>query len=107
MTASQKLVDYAISQIGTAEDPLGSNKQKYGALIDSTDWYLYKDNTHTWRHLVNGYDWCTQFVDASFITVFGIDKARKMLYRPQYNNMGAVVKYAFNYYISRYTIIVI
>ncbi len=99
MTAgAKKIVDYAISQIGTAEDPLGSNKQKYGALIDSTDWYLYKEGTKTWRHLVNGYDWCTQFVDASFLTCFGIDKARKMLYRPQYNNYGAVVKYAFNYF---------
>ena len=98
MSAAEKLIAYAISQIGTAEDPLGSNKQKYGALIDSTDWYLYKDGSKTWRHLVNGYDWCTQFVDASFITVFNIDNARKMLFRPVYNNMGAVVKYAFNYF---------
>lgn len=98
MTQSEKLVAYANSQIGTAEDPLGSNKQKYGALIDSTDWYLYKKGDETWRHKVNGYDWCTQFVDASFITTFGIDAARKMLYRPVYNNMGAVVKYAFNYF---------
>lgn len=97
---AQIIVDYALSQIGTAEDPLGSNKQKYGALIDSTDWYLYKDGTKTWRHLVNGYDWCTQFVDASFITTAGIDTARKMLFRPVYNNMGAVVKYAFNYFKS-------
>lgn len=100
MTAIQTLIDYVISQIGTAEDPLGSNKQKYGALIDSTDWYLYKSGDKEWRHLVNGYDWCTQFVDADFITVFGIDKARKMLFRPVYNNMGAVVRYAFNYFKS-------
>lgn len=98
MTEAQKIVEYAISQIGTSEDPLGSNKQKYGALIDSTDWYLYKEGDRTWRHLVNGYDWCAQTVDASFITNFGIDKARKMLYRPVYNNYGAVVKYAFNYF---------
>ena len=98
MTEAQKVVEYAISQIGTAENPLGSNKQKYGALIDSTDWYLYKEGDRTWRHLVNGYDWCGQFVDADFITNFGIDKARKMLYRPVYNNYGAVVKYAFNYF---------
>ena len=95
---AKKVVEYALSQIGTAEDPLGSNKQKYGALIDSTDWYLYKDGERTWRHLVNGYDWCTQFVDASFITTYTIDMARKMLFRPTYNNLGAVVKYAFNYF---------
>ena len=98
MTDRQRLIDYALSQIGIAEDPLGSNKQKYGAYLDSTDWYLYKDSTHEWRHLVNGYDWCTQFVDASCCLTFSVEKARQMLYRPKYNNMGAVVKYAFNYF---------
>ena len=95
---AKRVVEFALSQIGTAEDPLGSNKQKYGALIDSTDWYLYKDGTKTWRHLVNGHDWCTQTVDASFIITYSIDAARKMLFRPTYNNYGAVVKYAFNYF---------
>lgn len=97
---AKRVVEFALSQIGTAEDPLGSNKQKYGAYLDSTDWYLYKDSTHEWRHLVNGYDWCTQFVDASFCMTYSLDEARKMLYRPKYNNMGAVVKYAFNYFKS-------
>lgn len=98
MSAAQKLVDYAVSQLGTAEDPLGSNKQPYGAMLDELPWYLYKEGDREWIHKVNGYDWCTQFVDACFITVFGIDNARKMLFRPQYNNYGAVVKYAFNYF---------
>ena len=35
--------------------------------------------------------------DDCFLRVFGIDKARKMLCRPVYNNMGAVVKYQVNY----------
>lgn len=96
--SKQKLIDYAISQIGVSEDPLGSNRQKYGKLIDSTNWYLYKEGTKEWIHKVNGYDWCTQFVDASFITTYGIDQARKMLYRPVYNNYGAGVSYAYNYY---------
>lgn len=93
----ENLINYALSQVGTAENPLGSNKQPYGAYIDSTDWYLYKDGSKTWRHLVNGYDWCTQFHDCCFLKVFGIDKARKMLNRPVYNNYGAVVKYQYNY----------
>lgn len=92
-----ELVKYALSQVGTGENPLGSNKQPYGAYIDSTDWYLYKSGDKTWRHLVNGYDWCTQFHDCCFLKTFGIDKARKMLGRPVYNNMGAVVKYQVNY----------
>ena len=97
---AKKVIDYALSQIGTAEDPLGSNKQKYGALIDSVDWYLRKEGDKTWKHLVNGYDWCTQFVDASFITTYGIDNARKMLFRPFYNDYASVVKYAYNYFKS-------
>ena len=56
----EELLKFALAQVGTAENPLGSNKQPYGAHIDSTDWYLYKNGTKTWRHLVNGYDWCTQ-----------------------------------------------
>ena len=93
----EDLLKYALAQVGTAENPLGSNKQPYGAYIDSTDWYLYKSGTKTWRHLVNGYDWCTQLHDACFLKVFGIDKARKMLGRPVYNNYGAVVRYQVNY----------
>lgn len=97
MTQAELLIQYALSQVGTAENPLGSNKQPYGAYIDSTDWYLYKSGDRTWRHLVNGYDWCTQYHDACFLKKFGIDKARKMLGRPVYNNYGAVVRYQVNY----------
>lgn len=97
MSQVDDLIKFALSQVGTAENPLGSNKQPYGAHIDQTDWYLYKSGDKTWRHLVNGYDWCTQYHDDCFLRVFGIDKARKMLCRPIYNNMGAVVKYQVNY----------
>lgn len=96
----KRLVEYALSQVGTAEDPLGSNKQKYGAYIDSTDWYLYKSGDREWIHKVNGYDWCTQFHDACHMATWGIDKAREILYRPKYNNYGAVVKYSYDYYKS-------
>lgn len=100
MAALKNLLDYVEDQVGYTEDPKGSNRQKYGAYIDSTDWYLYKENGKTWRHLVNGYDWCTQFVDASFILSYGIEEARKLLHRPVYNNYGAVVKYAYGYFNS-------
>ena len=95
---AKDLIDYAISQIGTAEDPLGSNKQKYGAMLDELPWYLRKEGDKEWIHKVNGFDWCTSFVDASFIFVFSLDSARKMLFRPSVNDYGSVVKYAFNYF---------
>ena len=98
MTARERLVRYALSQIGTAEDPLGSNKQKYGELLDTQPWYLRTKDGKVYIHKVNGFDWCTSFVDASFITTFTLDKARTMLFRPTMNDYGSVVKYAFNYF---------
>ena len=100
MLDPKAVIEYALSQVGTAENPLGSNKQPYGAMLDQIPWYLYKEGDRTWIHQVNGHDWCTQFVDASFITIYTIDTARKMLFRPTYNNYGAVVKYAYNYFKS-------
>ena len=105
MEDRDKLVDFALSQIGVHEEPLGSNRQKYGEYLDKTVWYLYKENGKTWIHKVNGFDWCTSFVDACFNMVFGLDKAREMLFRPVYNNYGAVVKYAYGYFEKEGTIV--
>lgn len=97
MADYKDLVKFALNEVGNAENPLGSNKQKYGAYIDTTNWYEYKDGSKTWIHKVNGQDWCTTFHDYCFVKVFGIDEARRLLNRPRYNNLGAVVKYAYNY----------
>lgn len=96
----KRVVEFALSQVGYEEDPPGSNKQKYGAMLDQMPWYLYKDGSKEWIHKVNSFDWCTQFVDSCFILTYTIDIARKMLYRPKYNNYGAVVRYAFEYFKS-------
>ena len=96
MISYKRVIDCAKSQIGY-EEPNHDNKQKYGEYIDNTDWYLYKDGDRTWRHLINGYDWCTQFVDWNFLVTYGMETARKLLNRPVYNNYGAVVKYQYNY----------
>lgn len=92
------IVEYALSQVGYAENPLGSNYQKYGAMLDKLPWYLRKEGGKEWIHKVNGFDWCTSFVDAVYITVFTLEKARKLLCRPAVNDYGSVVKYAFNYF---------
>lgn len=97
MSAVEKLIASALSQIGY-EEPNHDNGQKYGEFIDTTTWYLYKEGSKTWVHKVNFYDWCTQFVDWNFISCFGIDTARKILNRPDYNNYGAVVKYQYKYF---------
>ena len=92
------IVEYARSQIGYAENPLGSNYQKYGAMLDELPWYIRKEGGKEYIHKVNGHNWCTQYVDAAYITTFTLDKARKMLCRPSVNDYGSVVKYAFNYF---------
>lgn len=102
MAKPSTVIELALAQVGTRENPPGSNKQPYGAELDTMPWYLYKDSSgKVWIHHVNSFDWCTSFHDDMFIRAYGIDKARKMLFRPEYNNYGAVVKYSWNYYKAK------
>lgn len=91
MTEEQKLIDYALSQVGY-EEPNHDNFQKYGHDIDTNfpGWYNGKKD---------GYDWCTQFVDDCFLHCFGEEEARRLMCRPKKtDNLGAVVKYAYGYF---------
>lgn len=97
MSMADKIVEWALSQVGY-EEPTHDNRQKYGAFLDNTTWYEYKEGDRTWIHRVNGYDWCTQFHDAGFVHLWGVEKAREILHRPRFNNYGAVVNYSWNYY---------
>ena len=77
------------------EDPAGSNKQPYGAMFDEhlKDWQWFNGRK-------NGFDWCTQFHDAMFVDTYGVETARKMLFRPK-SSLAAVVKYSYNYYKTK------
>ena len=97
MSNDEMIVELALSQVGY-EEPFHDNRQKYGAYLDQTTWYEYKEGDRTWIHCVNGYDWCTQFHDWCHVTTWGVEKARQILNRPRYNNYGAVVKYTWRYY---------
>lgn len=97
MNMADKIVEWALSQVGY-EEPDHNNYQKYGAYIDETNWYEYKKEDRTWIHKVNGFDWCTTFHDVAHVQAWGIEKARKVLCRPRYNNMGAGVIYSWDYY---------
>ena len=72
------------------EDPAGSNKQPYGAMFDEhlKDWQWFNGRK-------NGFDWCTQFHDAMYVDTYGVETARKMLFRPK-SSLAAVVKYSYN-----------
>lgn len=93
MNAIEKLIDYAKSQIGTTEYDGGKNP--YSKYIDETfppkQWYNGRKN---------GFDWCTCFVDACFLRVFGYDNARKMVNQISKENglLRAGVKYMYYAY---------
>lgn len=92
MAKAETVIAVAKSFVGTREDPPGSNRQPFGADIDANYKGWYNGNK-------NGYDWCTQYHDDMFLRAYGEAEARRLLCRPNKSyNLGAVVKYAWNYY---------
>lgn len=93
MTAQEKLITYAKSQVGTTEYDGGKNI--YSKFIDETyppkKWYNGRKN---------GFDWCTCFVDACFLKTFTYDESKAMLNAddPQYGLLRAGVKYMYYCY---------
>ena len=63
----QKVVDWAIAQVG------------YVANSDKTNKYAaYMDKTGLYNGPKNGFDWCDVFADCAYVSCFGIDAAVKM-----------------------------
>lgn len=87
---ASKVVDYALSQVGTKENPVGSNKNKYAADIDKN----YPDFYNTKK---NGCSWCDIFVDDCFIHCYGEANALRLLCQPKHS-LGAGCKYSLMYY---------
>lgn len=93
MTAQEKLITYAKSQIGTKEYDGGKNV--YSKYIDETyppkQWYNGRKN---------GFDWCTCFADACMLRVFSYDNAKEMVNAgdPQYGLLRAGVRYMYYCY---------
>lgn len=89
----QEVVDYALSQVGVAETPKGSNKNKYALMIDTQfpDFYNGKKN---------GVAWCDVFVDACFLTCFGEDETLRLLCQPK-KSCGAGCKFSAGYFKAK------
>lgn len=68
--AIQKLISYAITQIGYHEG--GNNYTKYAESVDLQRWYGWKPQSQPW---------CDIFVDSMFLAVFGLLNAAKMTYQ--------------------------
>lgn len=89
----QELIGYALSQVGVAETPKGSNKNKFAVMIDTQfpDFYNGKKN---------GAAWCDVFVDACFLTCFGEDETLRLLCQPK-KSCGAGCKFSAGYFKAK------
>lgn len=90
MAQVEKVIAYAKSQIGYSEEPKGSNKNKFAAMIDKEypDFYNGKKNPCAW---------CDIFVDACFLSCFGEDEALRLLCQPKHST-GAGCKFSAQFY---------
>ncbi len=90
----QKLIGYAVSQVGVSETPKGSNKNKFALMIDTQfpDFYNGKKNGYA--------AWCDIFVDACFLTCFGEEETLRLLCQPK-KSCGAGCKFSAGYFKNK------
>lgn len=93
MTQAEKVIAYAKSQVGYSEEPKGSNRNKYAAMIDKEypDFYNGKKNPCAW---------CDIFVDACFLSCFGEAEALRLLCQPKHST-GAGCKFSAQFYKNK------
>lgn len=90
MYDKQKVIDWALAQVGYHEEP--GNHNKYSQYLDSIPgFYAGKKD---------GYAWCDCFVDAGFCQCYGVVGAKYLLCQPD-NSLGAGCLYSANYFRQR------
>lgn len=87
--AKEKLVKWAKAQVGYKATNYKRNK--YAELLDSINGF--------YNGKKNGFDWCDCFVDSGFVSCFGEETGRKMIYQPL-KSLGAGCGYSANYYVA-------
>lgn len=90
MAQSEKVIAYVKSQIGYSEEPKGSNKNKFAAMID-------KEYPDFYNGKKQGAAWCDVLIDASFLTCYGEDEALRLLCQPKHST-GAGCKFSAQFY---------
>lgn len=90
----QELIGYALSQVGVAETPKGSNKNKFALMIDTQfpDFYNGKKNGYA--------AWCDIYVDACFLACFGEEETLRLLCQPK-KSCGAGCKFSAGYFKNK------
>lgn len=88
-----RVVQIANAQIGTAETPKGSNKNKYAEFFDA----LRKQGVNIYNGNKNGVDWCDILADYCYIMGTSVEIGPRMIYQPL-NGCGAGCKFSAQYY---------
>lgn len=101
MTAVERLIATAESQVGYLEKRSNSQLEDFTANAGYNNWNKYAaflDNLgNVYNGKKNGYDWCDVFVDYCFIYTFGLDIGHKMIYQAL-KGLGAGCGYSMRYY---------
>lgn len=88
-----RVVQIANAQIGTAETPKGSNKNKYAEFFDA----LRKQGVNIYNGFKNGASWCDLFADYCYIQATSVEIGPRMIYQPL-NGCGAGCSFSAGYY---------
>ena len=90
MYDKQKVIDWALAQVGYHELP--GNHNKYSQYLDNIPgFYAGKKD---------GFAWCDCFIDAGFCQCYGVVGAKELLCQPD-NSLGAGCLYSANYFRNK------
>ena len=99
--AIKAVVDLANAEVGYHEKASNANLDDPTGNAGGNNWTKYARDLDNYPEFYNGkkngYAWCDIFVDWLFVSVFGVDRGREMLYQPL-QSAGAGCLYSAQYY---------
>lgn len=101
----QKVIDYALSQVGYHEKATNSQLDDFTANSGDQNWNKYAAHLDTLSGFYNsqhknGYAWCDIFVDFCFAHVYGRAAAQFLLCQPD-NSAGAGCSFSAQYFRNK------
>ncbi len=100
----QKVIDWALSQVGYREKASNSQLDDFTANSGDGNWNKYAAHLDSlsgfYNGRKNGYAWCDVFVDDGFVSCYGRAGAQFLLCQPD-NSSGAGCAFSAAYFNSR------
>ena len=90
MYDKQKVIDWALAQVGYHEEP--GNRNKYAKHLDSIPGF--------YNGKKDGFAWCDVFVDDGFVVCYGVAGAKELLCQPDYS-AGAGCAFSAGYFRAK------